>query len=372
MLVSNVFCLILCFLSIYSAVGVDVPEHLKTVGDTFKNTIKQNEVVVVMFYASWCAISKRLQEPFDELYREMAPQGIVLAKVNTIEEPDLYWQFDIKGFPTFILFKDGEQLLFEGEPEIADIKEFIEKNAPNSISHLNPQVFYDLDMTAQPLAVEFFEEGTRQDASSSFDFACKKFKFPHCFASTSKEFADMLGVPIPSHVIIKEYAATHNPVTETIAFTSEVFADSAGLLSWMKDNAFPPLVEHSEKNQQLIFNSQRPGFQTHAILFVKDKKSPENRAVLDTYEEVAKGFMNKLVFTFADGSAPTDRVEDLMVDTEVSEDAFPTIVLIHSATKYIKFFKIEPGTELTNESITQWLVKFFKKELDHFKLIGEE
>jgi thiol-disulfide isomerase/thioredoxin len=361
-----------CLVGILSAVAADVPEHLKTVGDTFKNTIRDNEVVVVMFYASWCSISKRLQDPFDELYRELAPQGVVLAKVNTIDEPDLYWQFDIKGFPTFILFKDGEQLLFEGEPEIADIKEFIEKNAANSVAHLNPQVFYDLDMTAQPLAVEFFEEGARPDASSAFDFACKKFKFPHCFASTSKEFADMLGVPIPSHVIIKEYAATHNPVTEAIAFTTDEFADSTGLLAWMKDNAFPPLVEHSEKNQQLIFFNQRPGFQTHAILFVKDKKSPANRALLDTYEEVAKEFMNRLVFTFADGSAPTDRVEDLMVDTEVTEDSFPTIVVIHSATKSIKFFKLEPGAELTSESMSEWLNKFFKKELDHFKLIGEE
>ena len=302
----------------------------------------------------------------------MAPKGIVLAKVNTIEEPDLYWQFDIKGFPTFVLFKDGEQLFFEGEPEIADIREFIEQNAVNSIKHLNPQVFYDLDMTAQPLAVEFFDEASGPDASSTFDFACKKFKFPHCFASSSTEFAHMLGVPIPSRVIIKEYAATHNPVTEAIAFSAEDFADSNGLLEWMKVNAFPPLVEHSEKNQQLIFFNQRPGFQTHAILFVKDKKSPENRAILDTYEEVAKGFMNKLVFTFADGSAMTDRVEDLMVDTEVTEEAFPTIVLVHSATKSVKFFKLDVGAELTNETITQWLVRFFKSELEHFKILGEE
>lgn len=378
----STLCVLICLLGIISsdATVAALPEHLKTVGDTFKNTIKNNDVVVVMFYASWCSISKRLQTPFNELYAELAPKGIVLAKVDTIEEPDLYWQFDIKGFPTFVLFKDGEQLFYEGEPEIADIKEFIETNAVNSVAILNPQVFYDLDMTAQPLAVEFFDDsgaaadksGSGSSVSSTFDFACKKFKFPHCFGSNSKEFADMLGVPIPSHVIIKEYAATHRPVTESIAFTTETFADSAGLLTWMKNNAFPPLVEHSEKNQNLIFFNQRPGFDIHAILFVKNKKNDENRAVLDIYEEVAKTYMNKLVFTFADGSATTDRVEDLMIDTEVSEDSFPTIVLIHSATKSIKFFKLESGVEITEASLTQWLDKFFKKELKHFKIIGEE
>ena len=110
-----------------TGVQPDVPMHLTSA--SFAETLKEYKVVVVMFYASWCSISKNLMQPYDNLYNEFLNKNVILTKVNCIDEPDLYWRHDIKGFPTFGLFVDGESIYFEGEPTIENVKSFIEKYA---------------------------------------------------------------------------------------------------------------------------------------------------------------------------------------------------------------------------------------------------
>ena len=64
-------------------------------------------VVVVDFYADWCAPCRKMAPRFEEAKARYEGRA-VLAKVNTDENRSIVASHGIRGIPTLIFFKDGE------------------------------------------------------------------------------------------------------------------------------------------------------------------------------------------------------------------------------------------------------------------------
>ena len=74
----------------------------------FADTVKNNEVVVVDFWAPWCGPCRMIAPIIEELAEEYKEKGVVVGKVNTDEAPEIAGQFGIRSIPTVIFFKNGE------------------------------------------------------------------------------------------------------------------------------------------------------------------------------------------------------------------------------------------------------------------------
>lgn len=72
--------------------------------DTFEDTVRENETVIVDFWAEWCGPCRSFAPTF-EAASERHPD-IVFAKVNTEEEPELADAFGIRSIPTLMVFRD--------------------------------------------------------------------------------------------------------------------------------------------------------------------------------------------------------------------------------------------------------------------------
>ncbi|MEW6320254.1 MAG: thioredoxin [Acidobacteriota bacterium] len=82
-------------------------EKVQTLTDaTFGDAVKKG-VVLVDFWAEWCAPCRRLAPTVDQLADEYNGR-ITVAKVNIDENPATPSQFMVRGIPTLLLFKDGE------------------------------------------------------------------------------------------------------------------------------------------------------------------------------------------------------------------------------------------------------------------------
>jgi thioredoxin 1 len=76
----------------------------------FENEVKGSEVpVLVDFWAPWCGPCKMLGPTIEALAGEYAGKAKV-GKVNVDDNQDLAAQFGIRGIPTVLLFKAGEQV----------------------------------------------------------------------------------------------------------------------------------------------------------------------------------------------------------------------------------------------------------------------
>ncbi|APU15816.1 thioredoxin [Actinoalloteichus sp. GBA129-24] len=73
--------------------------------DTFADTIKDNEIVVVDFWADWCGPCHRFAPTFDASAADNP--DVVHAKVDTEAEAGLAGAAQIRSIPTLMVFKKG-------------------------------------------------------------------------------------------------------------------------------------------------------------------------------------------------------------------------------------------------------------------------
>ena len=80
--------------------------------DNFEDTINNNDIVLVDFWAPWCAPCRAFA-PIFESTSENHPD-IVFAKLNTEEEQALAMHFQIRSIPTLMIFR--EQVILFAQP----------------------------------------------------------------------------------------------------------------------------------------------------------------------------------------------------------------------------------------------------------------
>ena len=93
------------------------------------NEMKQNgEKVLADFYAEWCGPCKAMGPAIESLMTEYNVEGseVEIKKVNVDDEPGLAQKYNVRGIPTLIFLKDGEQATkISGNQSKAKITEMI-------------------------------------------------------------------------------------------------------------------------------------------------------------------------------------------------------------------------------------------------------
>ncbi|KAJ6438341.1 thioredoxin domain-containing protein [Purpureocillium lavendulum] len=78
--------------------------------EEFKQTLKDNEVVAVDFYATWCAPCKQIAPVFAHSSELDKFSKIKFIKVDVDELSELAAELRIRAMPTFHLYKNGEKV----------------------------------------------------------------------------------------------------------------------------------------------------------------------------------------------------------------------------------------------------------------------
>lgn len=98
---------------------------------SFDKTIKYGSTFV-KFLAPWCAHCKRLSPVWDDLARKLVgTPGLRVAKVDCSQFEKLCDREKIDGYPTLILFKDGERVAeYEDERTVDRLHSFLAGHVP--------------------------------------------------------------------------------------------------------------------------------------------------------------------------------------------------------------------------------------------------
>lgn len=89
---------------------------LELSNDNSERVIEQNEYVLLLGYAPWCARSAELMPQFAEAANSLKELGspILMAKLDADRYPKPASALQIKGFPTLLLFVNGTSQAYTG------------------------------------------------------------------------------------------------------------------------------------------------------------------------------------------------------------------------------------------------------------------
>ncbi len=91
----------------------------------------QHKPILVDLWAEWCSPCRVIAPILEQLADEMTDE-IGIAKIEVDEEDNMKiaGRYQVKGFPTLILFQHGEeQARFSGARPLSFIRDFIEQHA---------------------------------------------------------------------------------------------------------------------------------------------------------------------------------------------------------------------------------------------------
>ena len=79
---------------------------IKVTDTDFQETLQKNDLVLVDFWAPWCGPCRAVAPVLEEIANENS--NVVIAKMNTDENPNTASQHGIMSIPTMMIFKNGE------------------------------------------------------------------------------------------------------------------------------------------------------------------------------------------------------------------------------------------------------------------------
>jgi len=310
--------------------------------DNFQNIIQENALAAVEFYAPWCGHCKSLAPEWEKAATALKGKALV-AKVDCTEQQELCQQFEVQGYPTLKLFRNGEASSLEVARKAEPIIAFLAAELEPAVALLKTQEDIDSFLAAHPIAAVGYFDNDHDDRYSTFDQLASKLRHTTSFgATTNRELA--AENTRPSIVFHRNFDEP------TVTYGGE-FA-SSDINAWISRQKIPALGEIGQETYQNYMGSGMP----IGYLFINPEE--DNTDLLSSVKEIAKKLKEHLVFAWIDNT----KYAQHGVRMGLSGKNVPSFAVDNSAAGTRFLFPEE--TTFSAEALQKWFDKYLANEIE--------
>jgi protein disulfide-isomerase A1 len=321
-------------LALIAALCVRASDVVTGTDANFDELIKSNSFVLVEFYAPWCGHCKKLAPEWESAATQLKGKAVLVALDATVEK-DAAGKFDIKGFPTIKIFRDGELSGDYESGRTADaIVKYVKGNMGPAVNAVDSAAAVETAKSENRVAVFGFFSALSGKEYEAFETVAKQLRNSHYFAaSTDASLFD--GTTAPSVVVYKQFDDKREE------FTGDK-TDAAAIRKFVSDAGIKLVDEIGPENYKLYVDRGLP----MAWLFVKpgDDASEKAKAALEHAAPSAKG---KISFVFLDGT----KYGQMGQRMGLSGTVFPSLAIDHEG----QHFAYDEKKDVTNDGVSEFV-----------------
>lgn len=282
------FCLILAIgASVYAEEEIKTEDGVLVLNkENFESAVKDNQYVLVEFYAPWCGHCKALAPEYVKAAKTLAEKesNIKLAKVDATEQSELAEGHGIRGYPTLKFYRNGSPIDYNGGRQADDIVAWLLKKTGPPAKELETVDAAKEFIKASTVAVVGFFKDRESDSAKAFLAAANAVdEYPFAITSSEdvyKEYSAECG----SIILFKDFDEGK------AVFEGEVSEEN--VKKFVLTQSMPLVVDFNHDSAQRIFGGD---IKNHLLLFVSKEDGSLDK-VKDEIKDVAKKFREQVLF----------------------------------------------------------------------------
>ncbi|KVH87963.1 protein disulfide-isomerase-like [Cynara cardunculus var. scolymus] len=322
-----VFAILSSSVSISSATEAEKEYVLTLDHSNFSEAVAKHKFIVVEFYAPWCGHCKNLAPEYEKaafvLSSHEPPVALAKVDANAEENKELAQQYEIQGFPTIKILKNGGETVqdYKGPREADGIVEYLKKQVgPASFEIKTPEDAGSLIDEKKVFVVGIFPKLSGEEYEN-FTILADKLRSDYDFGHTTN-----------AELLPRGESSVTTPTIRLLKPFDELFVDFQtfevdALEKFIGDASIPivTLFDQSPNNQPfLIKYFESPN--AKAMLFL-DFSHEQIDAFKSKYKDVASEYKGKgLNFLLGDVQASQAALQYF----GLKEDQAPVLVVQNS------------------------------------------
>ncbi|TRY67207.1 hypothetical protein TCAL_02918 [Tigriopus californicus] len=343
--------LLLCFVIVGLAQGAEIELDngvLVLTQGNFDDAIKENELILVEFYAPWCGHCKSLAPEYEKAAKSLSESEspIKLAKVDATIEKELGTRFGVQGYPTLKFFKNGSPKDFNGPRDAEGIVSWLNKKmGPPAKEITTVEEAKAVTDKNNIVVIGFFKKQEAEEAKEFLKTADDDDETTYLITSETKVWDDYK-VKKDSIVIIKKFDEGKT--------TYEGKIKSEDIKKWVAVESLPLISEFVQDQLNKIFGSE---IKVH-LLLLSPKTGENYEAQMAAMKPVAKANKGKIIFVHVDSE--NNETAQVLEFFGLKKDDLPKYVILE-LEKNAKY--VSDNTNVVEKEIAQFVSDFFANKL---------
>jgi len=319
---------LLAFAAVAADEDVDESDVLVLDGDNFEDTLKENDKLLIEFYAPWCGHCKRLKPEWAQA--ATALKGVApLAKVDCTAEKDICSKYGVQGYPTIKWFTGGEASDYSSGRNADAIEKFVKSRMRPAVSVLDTLDAVKDFVGSNDLAFVAFASENPGDYEKTADALRSDYAFALATdASVAAEYGSQDG----AGVLFRSFDEPQ------IQYSGDF--SKKDLESFLKAESFPLLGEIGPDNYSKYMDRGLP------LLWIAIDPDTDNSDLEAAARAAAAGFKDTASFVTLDGVKFASHIKNLGHDGPL-----PGLILTQESTKFL--FTADEVTEDTLKAFMQ-------------------